>query len=329
MWPLNRSRLWLVFLAAGLAGAVFLLIVRSNNGGLGNATTQGKASKANLTNLGLLEPHQLLASVGEVELRSEDLRDVLQKQFQGRVSHAGLSPQDLASQIGRALDTLIEDELLAQAGKRQGLKTTLTGNSGREQLARQYLQQRVAKHPPLSDADLRAFYKSHGEKFTIPPGAQVRELFLPLQGAGINPPKSHNPAKDRAYLLGEQLAARIRNGESLETLAQQYVPEPYRKRAQVQRFDGAVMSSEDEQKVLALRPGEAVGPLRVEGGYSVFQGITQIRSGMITFYEAKEKIRSFLAARKLDEARKQLVAELQQQTRIQRFGVDKALASVQ
>jgi hypothetical protein len=323
---LNRRRLWLVFLAAVLAGSVFFS-GRSRNSGPGSVVQQDDTSNPDLTNLHLLEPHRLLASVGEVELRSEDLREVLQKQFQGRVSHAGLSPENLASQIGRALDTLIENELLAQAGRRQGLKTTLTGNSGREQLARQYLQQRVAMLPPLSDADLRAFYKSHGEKFTIPLRAQVRELFLPLQRNGINPPKSHNPAKDRAYLLGEQLAARIRNGESLETLAQQYVPEPYRKRAQVQRFDGAVMSSEDEQKVLALRPGEAVGPLRVEGGYSVFQGIAQIRSGMIPFYEAKEKIRSFLAARKLDEARKQLVAELQQQTRIQRFGAEPAVAS--
>jgi hypothetical protein len=325
---LNRSRLGLVFLAAVLVGALSLLVARSRNSGPGNVSQQDDASKPDLTNLRLLEPHQLLASVGEVELRSEDLREVLQKQFHGRLSHASVSPEDLASQIGRALDALIENELLAQAARRQGLKTTLTGNSGREQLARQYLRQRVAMLPPLGDADLRAFYKSHGEKFTMPPRAQVRELFLPLQRNGINPPKSHNPAKDKAYVLGEELAARIRNGESLETLAQQYVVEPYRKKAQVQQFDGAVMSSEDEQKVLALRPGEVVGPLRVEGGYSVFQGMAQTRSGMITFHEAKEKIRSFLEARKAEETRKQLVAELQQQTRIKRSGADKALAFV-
>jgi hypothetical protein len=327
MGPLNRSRLWLVFLAAVLSAAVFLLIVRSNNGGLGKATTQGKASKANLTNLGLLEPHQLLASVGEVELRSEDLREVLQKQFQGRVSHAGLSPQDLASQIGRALDTLIENELLAQAGKRQGLKTNLSGHSGRQDLARQYLQRRVATLPRLSDADLRSFYRNHGEKFYVPPSAQVRQLFLPLQGTGATPRKSQHEPKDRAYVLAEQLAARIRNGESVEALAQQFVPEAYRNRAQVQRLDGSIMSIEDEQKVLALRPGEVAGPLRVEGGYSVFQGIAQIRSGMIPFYEAKEKIRSYLEAKKVDEARKQLVAELRQQTGIKRFGAEPAVAS--
>src|SRR5262245_64249429 len=112
------------------------------------------------------------------------------------MSHASLSPQDLASQIGRALDTLIEDELLAQAARRQGLKTGLTGNSGRQDLARQYLERRVAKLPPLTDADLRMFYKNHGEKFTIPPSAQVRELFLPLQRAGTKPAKSQNSGKE-------------------------------------------------------------------------------------------------------------------------------------
>jgi hypothetical protein len=49
---------------------------------------------------------------------------------------------------------------------------------------------------------------------------------------------------------------------------------------------------------------------------------------MIPFYEAKEKIRSYLEAKKVDEARKQLVAELRQQTGIKRSGADKALAFV-
>ena len=324
---MNRRHLWLVFLAAVLAGT-FFFSGRSRNSGPGSVTQHDDTSKPNLTNLHVLEPHRLLARVGEVELRSEDLRDALQQQFEGRASHAGLSPENLASQIAGALDTLIEDELLAQAGRRQGLMTDLSGHSGRQDLARQYLQRRVAMLPRLSDADLRSFYRNHGEKFYVPPSAQVRQLFLPLQGSGATPRKSQHEPKDSAYVLGEQLAARIRNGESVEALAQQFVPEAYRNRAQVQRLDGAIMSIEDEQKALALRPGEVAGPLRVEGGYSVFQGIAQIRSGMIPFYEAKEKIRSYLEARKAEETRKQLVAELQQQTRIKRSGADKALAFV-
>jgi hypothetical protein len=48
---------------------------------------------------------------------------------------------------------------------------------------------------------------------------------------------------------------------------------------------------------------------------------------MIPFYEAKEKIRSYLEAKKADEARKQLVAEVRQQTEIKRFGAESAVVS--
>ena len=87
------------------------------------------------------------------------------------------------------------------------------------------------------------------------------------------------------------------------------------------------MAAEDEKKVLALRPGEVVGPLRIEGGYSVFQGVTQVRSGRIRFYEAREKIKTYLEARRVEEARQQLVANLQRQRPVQRFAPDKTLAA--
>ena len=88
------------------------------------------------------------------------------------------------------------------------------------------------------------------------------------------------------------------------------------------------MAAEDEKKVLALRPGEVVGPLRIEGGYSVFQGVAQVRSGRISFYEAREKIKTYLEARRVEEARQQLVDNLQRQKLVQRFAPEKTLASV-
>jgi hypothetical protein len=276
-----------------------------------------------LKNLALLEPKQLLAKVGEVELRSEDLRESLQTEFQGQMSHAGLTPEDLALKVGQALDALIQDELLAQAGRQDGLRTNLKGSAGRKDLARQYLAQNLAKVPAVDEADLRNFYKNHGEKFIIAARVQVRELFLPLQG----PRDKKDKTKDKAYVLGQELAERIRKGESWESLAVQHVPEEQRDRAQVHEFRGAAVELEDERKVLTLKPGEVVGPLRIEGGYSVFQGVAQVRSGRIPFYEAREKIKTYLEARRVEEARQQLVANLQRQRPVQRFAPDKTLAA--
>jgi hypothetical protein len=89
------------------------------------------------------------------------------------------------------------------------------------------------------------------------------------------------------------------------------------------------MESEDERRVLALKPGEVVGPLRIEGGYSVFQGVAQNRSGRIPFYEAREKIKTYLETRRVEEARQRLVADLQRLKPVQRFAPDKTVAAVQ
>ena len=266
-----------------------------------------------LDNLALLEPNKLLAKVGNVELRSDDLRAALQADFHGDLSHAGLSQEDLASKVGGALDTMIDDELLAQAGRLQGLKTKLQGSAGRNDLAAQLLVQHLEKLPPVDEAVLRNFYKNHGEKFVIAERVEVRELFLPLQG------RPDKRSKDKSYVLGQELADRIRKGEELGSLAAQYSPESERVRARVHEFRSGPTDPQEEKQVLKLKPGEVVGPFRIEGGYSVFQGVRQIRSGRIPFYEARDKIKTYLESKKVHEARKQLVADLQQLTPIQRF----------
>jgi parvulin-like peptidyl-prolyl cis-trans isomerase-like protein len=317
---LKRSRLWLACAGAILVGLVVLNATRSRR--TPSASVDDPA--LSLKNLALLEPKRLLAKVGDVELRSEDLREVLQSEFHGQMSHAGLSAEDLGLKVGQVLDALVQDELLAQAARQDGLRTNQKGCAGRKDLASQYLAQNLSKVPAVDEADLRNFYKNHGEKFVIPARVQVRELFLPLQG----PHDRKDKTKDNTYVLGQEVAERIRNGESWESLAAQYVPEGQRDRAQVHELRGAPMEAEDEKKVLALRPGEVVGPLRIEGGYSVFQGETQVRSGRIPFYEAREKIKTYLEARRVEGARQQLVANLQQQKPVQRFAPDKTLAAV-
>jgi hypothetical protein len=294
--------------AAILIGLVVLYGARYHR-----APSNASDSNPVLDNLALLEPNKLLAKVGNVELRSEDLRAALQADFHGDLSHAGLSQEDLASKVGGALDTMIDDELLAQAGRLQGFKTKLQGSAGRNDLAAQLLVQHLEKLPPVDEAVLRNFYKNHGEKFVIAERVEVRELFLPLQG------RPDKRSKDKSYVLGQELADRIRKGEELGSLTAQYSPESERVRARVHEFRSGPTELQDERKVLKLKPGEVVGPFRIEGGYSVFQGVRQIRSGRIPFYEARDKIKTYLESKKVHEARKQLVADLQQLTPIQRF----------
>src|SRR6185503_8948317 len=125
-----------------------------------------------------------------------------------------LSPEDLGLKVGQALDALLQDELLAQAARQDGLKTNLKGSAGRKDLVNQYVAENLSKVPAVDEADLRNFYKNHGEKVVVQARVQARELFLPLQ----SPRDKKDKTKDKAYVLGQELVERIRKGESWKSL---------------------------------------------------------------------------------------------------------------
>jgi hypothetical protein len=318
----KRSRILVACLVIGLTVAAASLLIRSRNRSRIPIETLDHP-KPNLAYLSLLNSDQLLARVEAIELRSQDLKDFLQLDFHGQLLHGSMSPEDLSLRIASGLDQLIEEELLAQEARRRGLKTSSAGARARRDLSGQYFKSELAQLAPVSDRELRSFYKNHGEKFLIPGGVQVRELFLPHQG---DPAKKDR--REKAFRLAEELADRLRKGESLEELGRQHVPPDRLDRTKGYLFKGAVMDAADEQKVLALRPGEILGPVRNEGGYSVFQGIDRVRTRLIPFYRAQEKIKAYLEARREEELRKKLVSQLKQQKSVQRFGPDTVLAAV-
>jgi len=315
------SQVLLILLAVLLAAAI-LLLFRSKHSSKRIAETSNHNGPS-LANLSLLESNRLVAKVGAIELYSKDLRDSLQLEFHGQMLHSSLSPEDLSLRIASGLDRLIEDELLAQEAVRRGQKTVLEGARARRDLAEQFLKAQLATLASVSDKETRNFYKNHGEKFVIPAGVQVRELFLPHQGD-----RDTKQKREQAYLLAEQLVARIRQGESLQGLGEKYASPAFLEKTKGYLFKGAVMDAADEQKVLSLRPFEVVGPLRVEGGYSIFQGISQVRARLIPFYEAQHKIKMYLERQREEELRKNLVHQLQSQTPVQRLGPDTVVAAV-
>ena len=279
---------------------------------------QGRSPEADLAYLSILQTDQVMAKVGDVSIRGRDIRDALQADFHGQALHASLSPQDLAIKIASAIDRVVEDELLAQEAGRRGLRTDLKGLPARQDLANQLFNSELAKLPPVTDQDMRSFYKSHGEKFYIPPGVFVKELFLPAESY-LKEKVSTKEAVEKVTVLGKGLAERIRKGEKVEDLAREHTPEVFRDRAAGYLFKGGMMKAEDEQAILRLRPGQVHGPVRVEGGVSVFQGVSNVRAGLIPFYQAQEKIKAYLENVRSQELRRTLVEKAKQQVVVQRF----------
>ena len=319
MVELKRNRVIVIFLFvfAATLGTWLLFHRAPRPGSLSDVKQRPALRPYFLSGVKLDQP---VAKVGSTELKTDELCDFLLLTYQGQMTQFTLSKPDLIAKISGVLDRLIDEELLAQAALKQGLKSSLEGVERKQDLAKKYLESQLAKEPPVSDAQMREFYKSHGEKFLIPAGVQLRELFIPFTGE-----KSKTGKTDSAFDLAKDLADRVTKGDSIEKVSQKYVPELYRDRTQMHLYKGGVTEPVDDQKVLALRPGQSAGPFRTEGGYSVFQGISQERSRFIPFYEAKAKIQLFLEARRVENLRQKLVDQLKQQIPIQRYEIDKLI----
>jgi hypothetical protein len=98
-----------------------------------------------------------------------------------------------------------------------------------------------------------------------------------------------------------------------------FVPETFRDRAKGYVFKGGAINETDEQTILNLKPGEVIGPIRVEGGVSVFQGVSRERARMIPFYQAQDKIKFYLESSRIKEIRQTLIEKARKQITVQRF----------
>ena len=310
---MKRHSVFVLVAFLALVGFVSFLI--HSYRGRSKPVSAAATPPVSLTYLSVLQSGQVLARVGQVEIRGTDVRDALQLDFHGQSSHGSLTPVDLAQRISDTLDRVVEDELLAQLARQQEFRTSASGPLKRQDLANQLIISETAKLPEVSDRELRSFYKNHGEKFYIPGGVNVRELFLPVTTLGEDRKKE----LEQARKLAGSLAERVRRGESVERLASEFVPQAFRERARGYFFKGGILNEADEQSILKMKSGEVIGPIRVEGGVSIFQGISQERARLIPFYQARDKIKSYLESNRTKELRRTLIEKARQQITVERF----------
>ncbi|MFN8007820.1 MAG: hypothetical protein U0V70_12485 [Terriglobia bacterium] len=301
------------------AGVWFYLQHRSRPGSLADIKSHPELSPSFLS---ALKHNQPIAMVGATELKTNELRDYLLLTYQGQMTQAVLPKSEQLERISTGLDRLIDEELLAQAALKAGLKSSQKGIEEKRDLAQKYLESQLAKEPKIDDAQLRDFYKNHGEKFFIPGGVQLREFFIPYTGK-----KGKTGKADSALDLAGDLARRLAQGEQTDALIAEFIPEAYRGRAEIHLYKGSTIQPADDQKVLRLGSKEVAGPFRNEGGYSVFLAVSSERNRFIPFSEAKGKIQSFLETRRLELLRQKIVDQLRHQVPIQRYEIDQLVSA--
>lgn len=245
-------------------------------------------------------PAGVIARMGEVEFKAEDLRILLEA--------AGPEARAQLLQAPAELNRLIRTELLRRAlatearGKAWDKRPEVVAQLDRardQALAASYMNH-LARPPEgfPSDAEIRAVYDQNPATFTVPKQVRLSQIFV------LAPPDSDKPAVARAQAKIADLADKVKKKPSdLPTLAKASSEhgESAAKGGDMGWASEPTLLPELRDAVAAMKKGDVSGPLRTSTGWHVIR-LEDIRDrGVRPLAEVRDQISNAMRLRRAQE----------------------------
>ena len=167
-------------------------------------------------------------------------------------------------------------------------------------------QSKVRGKVAPTEAELRAEYEARREGLKVP--EQVVAAHILIKSDATQGPGADAAARARA----EKILARARAGEDFAKLAKESSDDTSNKDSggQLPPFSRGQMVPEFEQAAFALTPGELAGPVKTQFGYHVIKLISKSPEHIQSFDEARAMLAAELAQRKTEAETSRLAREL-------------------
>ncbi|MFA6109620.1 MAG: peptidyl-prolyl cis-trans isomerase, partial [Candidatus Latescibacterota bacterium] len=163
------------------------------------------------------------------------------------------------------------------------------------------------------EAEVTQAYQGYQAQFVTPARAELTEILVPTEAEG------------------RDLAAKIRSGADMADLSRRYS-----RRARPKNGPETLMLPEGEMEygkvfhdqVLRAEAGKVVGPVAVEGGYSIFRVERRIPAGMIPLDQARDVLIWRVKKHKAQEAFNAFLRDLRERSASQVKWNDKAIEAL-
>ncbi len=270
----------------------------------------GVSEQPSPTTTGQKPPPQgaLVARVGQVELRDDDIRRAMARD-------PGASAERFQNPAARRelIDGLVRFELLAQAADRAGLTKDPDAVHALRQIAVTKLVNQtlgaVASPDTITKADIeREYLARQADEFTLPPAAQVRHIRVSdakLAARLAAQAKALAPADDRGFATlastkSEDVASRASGG------ALGFVDKT------------SQLSPALVQAALSLKtPGEIAGPIPTDAGFEILRLVNLRAAAVSPLSSVEEPLRQRLYRERRAKALDDFIARLQRETPVQ------------
>ncbi|MBK8161772.1 MAG: peptidylprolyl isomerase [Gammaproteobacteria bacterium] len=277
----------------------------------------------------------VLAIVGDTVITAEEYQANLQAGIRQRYFHGQVPADELAALRREVAQSLVDRVLLAEEGRRRGIKPepgwvdarldeldarlaadprwlSIRDGSlreGRRQLdddsVIRQLRQQVEAVPLPDVAAVREYYRSHPDKFTTPERVRVSIILLKVEPWA--PGESWAAAQDEASRLLE----RLRGGADFADLARLHSADASAERGGDLGYVHRGMFSEETQRVIdELAPGALSAPVRLLQGFAVFRLDERVPPRLNEFALAEERARGLLQRERQEAAWEGMLAGL-------------------
>ncbi len=127
----------------------------------------------------------------------------------------------------------------------------------------------------------------------------------------FTPPAGDAEARDRVYAQAQTVARRLRAGEDVEAVAAETGQEDL-----LQQLGRGSVAPQLEDAIFAAKQGQVVGPLASGQGFVIYKIIARDASEVLSFDQAKDRIRAMLEQQALERASKEFRQQLRAKAHI-------------
>jgi len=217
-------------------------------------------------------------------------------------------------------------EDLEKAAEAQGASYEDFKQNLRNQIITQkVIGQEVGQHLAMSKDEVKKFYDQHRAEMEQPEQARLSEILIapklpakpaPSADAKPEPPSEADTeaALAAAQAKAQDLLDQIHKGAKFDDLAKKYSDGPSAKDGgDLQSFKRGELSKELEDKVFALKAGEATDVIRTKQGYVILQATEHQTAGIPTLKEVEPRIQDALYMQKLQPALRAYLTTLREE----------------
>lgn len=278
-----------------------------------------------------------VAKVNGRPLYQDQLAPILKAQKKKLPHRGGAKPEPAAVVQRRAIDQLIDVELLAQqarnlkvAGLEEKVNNRIAGlrhaqpalfaekpeEEIRELLSEEfrveaYLQAQGVADPEILEAEIRAFYDKGQESFRREEAAHLRHISIQL------PADASTAKKTAARETLQQARQRILAGATFKSAGEEILRAPEASQDDLGFLTSRDMPEAIAKAAFALDPGKISEVIDTPSGVHLVEVLARKPAGVVPYEEVKDFIRKYLQEGRSRQAYQKLVQGLRQQAEIE------------